>query len=163
MMTTDIYREFAGKEYGKPIRNTWDGIYYDLKRDPTNPKEASARGKFRTEAQEIQLNTGVEYWCWNIGALRNGVLIDWIGERYEFTWGLGINLFDHFSIDWSTIYSPEGFMGPLLRRWVTDRDDSHREGSHGVRDRQFRFSVTYTRMAKRSPSDAQWFLRPRRP
>jgi ligand-binding sensor domain-containing protein len=136
----DVYRELAGKQYGKEIKGFWDGIYYDLKRDPTNPEEATTSGKIKTEAQEIQLNTGLEYWYVNFLALRSGFLLDWIGERYELTLGLGIK-YGNLNVDFSYIHSPEGFMKGLGRALEKDPTDSHREGSHGVRHGQPRFSL----------------------
>ncbi len=144
----DISRELAGKEYGEKLTGFWDAIYYDLKMDKhlkedTTLTESERRWmKFKDEFSQIQLNAGLEWWYVNFLALRTGFLFDYIGERYELTFGLGIK-YGTLAFDFSLIHSPEGFMSGFFKRVIDDPEDTHREGSHGVRHGQPRFSLIF--------------------
>jgi ligand-binding sensor domain-containing protein len=89
------------------------------------------------EAQQVNVNLGAEYWYSHFLALRTGFLGDYIGERYELTWGLGIN-YVNLNFDFSYIVSPEGFLRKQLK-WINNQKD----GASGARDGQWRFSFLF--------------------
>jgi len=90
---------------------------------------------FKTEMQEINFKGGFEYWYVNFLALRTGFLFDYIGERYEWTFGLGVK-YGNLNVDWSYIYSKRGFMKDFLQRF-----NSTKTGATGARDGQWRISL----------------------
>ena len=89
------------------------------------------------ELQEVNVNLGAEYWYSHFLALRTGFLFDYIGERYELDWGLGIN-YVNLNFDFSYIVSPQGFLRDELQ-WFNPT----KEGSSGARDGQWRFSFLF--------------------
>lgn len=88
-------------------------------------------GPWQKEFLPINIKAGLEYMYAEFIAVRTGFLFDREGERYEWTWGLGVK-YSNLNTDFSYIYSPEGFM----KRAVGDN-----EGSHGVRNGQWRASL----------------------
>lgn len=131
----DLNREIA-KNYdnGKPDP-FYKAIWTDLLNDTsTNWKE---------ELQEVNINTGLEFWYINFLALRLGFLFDYIGQRYELTAGIGLK-YGNMNFDFSYIHSPEGFMSGILKRVIDNPSDDHRHGSWGVRDRQPRVSLIFS-------------------
>jgi hypothetical protein len=125
----DLNREIV-KNYdnGKP-----DPFYTAIVTDLLN--DTSETPSF--EAQQVNVNFGAEYWYSHFLALRTGFLGDYIGERYELTWGLGIN-YVNLNFDFSYIVSPQGFLrGPLKLVNHT------KEGASGARDGQWRFSFLF--------------------
>jgi hypothetical protein len=108
---------------------------------------------FGEELQSINYHVGGEFWIFNIGCLRTGFLFDYLGERYESTYGLGLNLFNHIRGDYSFIYAPEGYKKEFLRQF-----DPEKEGATGARDGQWRLTVTYTGFGKWSETDRHWWM-----
>jgi hypothetical protein len=96
--------------------------------------------------KEISWHPGFEATFFNTVSIRQGFLIDRAGQRYESHWGYGVKLFNHFQIDFSYIYSPEGYL-----RWM------FREGSSGARDGQWQLTTTYFRIANWSEKDMTWW------
>jgi hypothetical protein len=92
---------------------------------------------WKYEIQEINYNLGMEYWYSGMVALRSGFLLDYIGERYEWTFGLGFK-YSKLIIDWSYIVSPEGFLKRPLRSINSTKD-----GATGVRNGQMRTSLLF--------------------
>ena len=91
---------------------------------------------------------GAEATFCKTASLRGGYLIDLMGERYELHWGLGLNLFNHFSLDWGYIIAPERFMKGFTRMF-----DPNKSGATGARDKQWQISLTATRLLKWDESD----------
>jgi hypothetical protein len=107
-----------------------------------------AGNTFKENIEEVNVHIGSEIGIMNTGFFRHGYMIDYIGVRYEETFGFGLKLFNHFNLDYSYIHSPEGFM----------KNTFGHEGSSGVRDRQFRISLTYSSvMRKLSEDDSKWW------
>jgi hypothetical protein len=104
------------------------------------------------EIQEINYHAGIEVGILNTVFYRQGFLFDYIGERYEMTMGGGIRLFRHMDADFSIIYSPEGFLKPLLR----DMDDE-KDGATGVRHLQWRLNFAFTGIGKFKKRDLAWW------
>ena len=122
----DLNREFVKNSDGKPDP-FYKALFTDLKSDSLESLEE--------KMQEINVNLGLEYWYANFVALRTGFLADYIGVRYEWTIGLGIK-YGTLNLDYSYIYSPEGFMKNVLKKTGDGKD-----GSSGVRNGQWRFST----------------------
>jgi hypothetical protein len=97
---------------------------------------------------EINWHAGVECTFANAFSLRQGILIDVIGRRYETDFGLGIKLYNHFQFDFSYIISPEGYMKGLFDN----------EGANGSRDGQWNLTCTFFRMFNWGPHDRWWFF-----
>lgn len=109
------------------------------------------------ELQEINIHAGLEIGIMNTAFFRSGLLFDYIGERYEYTQGFGINIFDHLRCDLSYIVAPEGFMGDFLKHF-----NKEKTGSTGVRDRQLRFSLTVTGLARWGEHNRKWWMVPQK-
>jgi hypothetical protein len=107
----------------------WVALWTDLLHD----KDESAK----EEVQLINVNLGVEYWYSHFLALRTGFLGDYLGERYELTFGLGLN-YGNLNFDWSYILSPEGFLKGVLRKI-----NPSKLGSTGARHGQWRASFLF--------------------
>jgi hypothetical protein len=104
------------------------------------------------EIQEINYHAGIEVGVLNTVFYRHGFLFDYIGERYEMTTGGGLRLFRHLDADFSMIISPEGFLEPLLKHM-----DKKKDGATGVRDMQWRLSISYTGIGKFNRRDLDWW------
>lgn len=104
------------------------------------------------ELQEINYHFGYEVWVMNTGCYRQGLLFDYIGERFELHNGLGINLFNHIRGDFSWIVAPEGFMKGFVRLF-----DENKDGATGARDLQWQLSITIDALAGWSEKDKQWW------
>ncbi|MDO5575988.1 MAG: PorV/PorQ family protein, partial [Fibrobacter sp.] len=123
----DMHKELVKNYFGdKDPDNFLEAFKTDLFAD----KDES----FTYEMQEINYNLGAEYWYSQFLALRTGMLIDYIGERYEWTFGLGVK-YGTLRFDWSYIYSPVGFMKGLLRKF-----NDEKTGATGARHGQWRAS-----------------------
>ena len=125
-----------------------DPFYAALWTDLLHDKDEN----FKSEMLLINEHLGAEVTLLNTLSLRGGYLIDLMGERYELHWGAGINIFDHFSIEWGTIHSPPEYMQDFARQF-----DPHKTGSTGARDRQWQISVTATRFLDWSDDDGNWW------
>jgi len=112
----DAYREVAKNYYDKKPDPFWVALWTDMLHDTSS--------SFKEEVQEINVSLGAEYMYADFMALRAGFLGDYLGERFEFTMGLGIK-YANMNFDFSYVFSPEGFMGR----------------SSGARDGQWRLSV----------------------
>ncbi|MBN2187961.1 MAG: PorV/PorQ family protein [Chitinispirillaceae bacterium] len=126
----DLNREVV-KNYptDKPPDPFWVALWTDLLHD----KDESAK----EEIQLINVNLGIEYWYSRFLALRTGFLGDYLGERYELTFGLGLN-YGNLNFDWSYILSPEGFL-----KGVLTKINPSKLGSTGARHGQWRASFLF--------------------
>jgi hypothetical protein len=145
------YLAFAGefrmdKEFVK--------TYIDRKPDPFYKALFTdfADEPLKRELWQINEHIGGELTFLNTVSLRGGFLIDLMGERYEQTFGLGINVFNHFSFNSSIIISPEGYMKEFASRF-----DPHKTGASGARHLQYRFSFAWNRFGCHKPGDAEWW------
>lgn len=123
----DMHKEVVKNYFGdKDPDNFLEAIKNDLIADDDED--------LAYEFQEINYNLGLEYWYAQFLALRTGLLIDYIGERYEWTFGVGIK-YGTLCFDWSYIYSPEGFMKGILKSF-----NDEKTGATGARHGQWRTS-----------------------
>ena len=99
----------------------------------------------------INEHLGAEITLFNTLSMRGGYLVDPMGERFEYHWGFGINIFDHFSLEWGKIKSPEHFMRGFSRLFDPDKT-----GATGARDKQIQISITATRFLDWSEEDRFW-------
>ncbi|MBD3322080.1 MAG: PorV/PorQ family protein [Chitinivibrionales bacterium] len=129
----DLNRELARNYINKDPDPFWKAVYSDL----------SDEQGIVSIFEEVNVNMGLEYWYLHFLAARMGFLFDYLGERYELTIGLGVK-YGNLNFDFSYIHSPEGFFKEVLRTFITDETDSHRDGSHGVRHGQPRFSLIFS-------------------
>ncbi len=134
---THLHREFV-KNY--PDKNP-DPFYVALFTSATDDPLVE-------ELSEIQVNWGGELRFLESVALRTGFLFDWVGCRFELTYGFGLRLFGHIEFDWANIYSPTGFLASTL----STIDPTH-TGATGARHRQWRLSVALTDMLDWRPED----------
>ncbi len=120
------------------VKNRWDDsdpdqFYEALWTDLINDKDED----WKYELQEVNYNIGMEYWYANFVAARTGFLFDYIGVRYEWTFGIGIR-YSTMNFDWSYIYSPPEFF-----RGVVKKFDPKQSGGTGARDGQWRAAFTF--------------------
>ncbi|MBN1575921.1 MAG: PorV/PorQ family protein [Chitinispirillaceae bacterium] len=108
---------------------------------------------FAYEMQEININTGCEFRIMNTCIIRQGILFDYLGERYELHLGLGINLFNHIKGDFSWIVAPEGFLKGFLQQF-----DKTKEGATGARHYQWQLSITIDALAGWNEEDMRWWM-----
>ncbi len=125
----DMHKEIVKNTYNGNPDNFLKAIGTDL----INDKDDS----WLYEIQEINYNLGFEYWYANFVALRSGFLLDYIGERYEWTFGLGVK-YNGLNFDYSYIVSPEGFLKKTLSAINSEKD-----GATGVRNGQWRVSFLF--------------------
>jgi hypothetical protein len=126
----DLNREVVKNYPDRAPDPFWKAIYTDLIHDTTQLQDTT-KSRLFNELEEVNLNTGLEYWYANFLALRVGHLFDYIGKRFELTLGMGLK-YGNMNFDWSFIHSPEGFMKGIVA-----------EGSNGSRDGQQRFSMLF--------------------
>ncbi len=105
------------------------------------------------ELLDINYHSGFEFWIMNTGCYRQGILFDYIGERYELHFGLGCNLFNHIRGDFSWIYAPDSFMIGFLRNF-----DKEKEGATGARHYQWHLTITIDALAGWSEKDRKWWM-----
>jgi hypothetical protein len=125
----DLNREVVKNYTNKKPDPFWVALWTDLLHDKDET--------FKEEIQLINVNLGIEYWYSHFMALRTGFLGDYLGERYELTFGLGLN-YGNMNFDWSYIYSPEGFLKGILRNI-----NPSKTGSTGARHGQWRASFLF--------------------
>ena len=125
----DLNREVVKNYTDKKPDPFWVALWTDLLHDRDE--------SWITEIQLINVNFGIEYWYSHFMALRTGFLGDYIGERYELTFGLGLN-YGNMNFDWSYIYSPDGFLKGLLQKF-----NPSKTGSTGARHGQWRASFLF--------------------
>jgi len=125
----DLNREVV-KTYsdGRAPDPFWKAIWTGFLHDTSATPDSSSQLIYQIE--QINLNAGVEYWYANFLALRLGHLLDYVGKRFELTFGLGLK-YANFNFDCSFIHSPAGFMKNIYGG----------EGSNGSRDGQWRMSL----------------------
>jgi hypothetical protein len=120
----DLDREFVKNlDSGKP-EPFYKALFISMNDEP-----------WQVEVQQINIHLGMEYWYVNFIALRTGFLFDYIGERYELNFGLGLR-YGNMNFDWSYIHSPEGFLKGFLQSINKDKT-----GATGVRHGQWRVSL----------------------
>ena len=124
--------------------------YADRKPDPfyTAIVTSVQHQNFKEFVNSINYHYGIEATMFNIGSIRFGFLNDAEGTRYELHYGMGVKLFNHFQIDWSAIYSPEGAF----------RMADNSEGATGARHGQLAVTVTMFRIFNWRKSDWNWFF-----
>jgi hypothetical protein len=110
----------------------YTAMWTDLLHDTTSGENTPAE-----QIQQVVEHLGLEYWYSHFLALRTGFLCDVAGQRYEWTFGLGLN-YGNMNFDWSYIYSPEGFLSGIVQQF-----NSEQQGSSGARDGQMRFSFLF--------------------
>ena len=125
----DLNREVVKNYIDRQPDPFWVALWTDLLHD----RDESAK----EEIQLINVNFGIEYWYSHFMALRTGLLGDYLGERYELTFGLGLN-YGNLNFDWSYIYSPEGFLKGILKEI-----NPAKTGSTGARHGQWRASFLF--------------------
>lgn len=125
----DLHKEVVKNYFTKKPDPFWKAFITDLVTDTAD--------NYKEEAQEININLGMEYWYNNVIAVRSGFLFDYIGERYELNLGLGFK-YGTMKFDFSYIVAPEGFLKGLLRKINSTKD-----GATGVRDGQWRISFMF--------------------
>ena len=128
----DMSKEVVKNHFdtGKP-----DPFYVALWTDLLN--DTTAEEDWKYELQEINYNLGLEYWYTQFLALRTGFLFDYLGERYEWTLGVGIK-YNSMILDYSYIHAPEGFLKGILSKM-----EKGKNGATGARDGQWRFSLAF--------------------
>lgn len=119
-----VNREFVYSDSNGNPDPFYKAIFTDVKED-----------SFKKNINECELHWGIELGFMNTGYFRFGLLLDYTGVRYESNYGFGVNILNHFNLDFGRIRSPEGFMKGAF---------GNKYGSSGVRDRQTRISFTYT-------------------
>jgi hypothetical protein len=129
-LVIDAYREFVNNDGNDP-----DPFFVALGSDFQNEDGDVNWQSIEDALIETQASVGLEYWYVQFLALRLGFLFDWIGERYELTFGLGLR-YGGINFDWSYIHSPEGMMKDFLQNI-----NSEKEGATGARHGQWRLSL----------------------
>lgn len=104
------------------------------------------------EFQEINYHLGAEALFYNTIAYRQGILFDYIGERYEMHFGIGISLLNHLNLDISYIYAPVGYLKNTLRKF-----DKNKDGANGLRDGQVQVSFVVDAVARWTKEDKCWW------
>jgi hypothetical protein len=117
-------------------------------------RRRARRKKARRELEEILFHTGMDLTVLKTFSFRQGLLFDWIGERYEWAFGVGIKLFRHFQFDWVYICSPERYMKGFLQEF-----DKDKFGATGAKHGQWRISFVYYNIGFWSMDDLYW-MRP---
>jgi len=120
----DLYREFVKNYVDDDPDPFYKALFTSLQDQP-----------WRQEVQEIQVSLGMEYWYIQFLALRLGFLFDYVGERYELTFGLGLR-YGAINFDWSYIHSPEG----MLKGFLQSINET-KTGATGARHGQWRVSL----------------------
>jgi len=98
--------------------------------------------------REVQTNVGFEATVMNTGVFRQGYLFDFLGQRFESHYGLGIRILNHYIFDMSFIYAPEGYM--------KKRTPFH-SGANGARHGQWQLSFIVEGFASGSEKDLTWW------
>jgi hypothetical protein len=93
------------------------------------------------EFERMNKHLGAEITFRNGFSVRSGYLINTSYSFYEFHFGLGLCLFNHYSFDWGYIYAPDGFMKGFSKLFNPEYT-----GATGVRNGQWQFSITIDRI-----------------
>jgi hypothetical protein len=125
-----------------------DPFYKAIWTDLLHDKDETAAEEF----QQFNEHLGGEITILNTFSYRNGYLIDVVGERYEFHYGFGIHILNHFSLDYGRIYAPEEFLKGFSRLF-----DKKKTGASGVRHCQWQISLTLSRALNWSDRDLEWW------
>lgn len=125
----DMHKEIVKNNYDGDPDQFYEAIWTDLINDEDE--------RLKYELQEINYNLGLEYWYAAFLALRTGFLFDYLGERYEWTVGIGVR-YGTLNVDWSYIYAPLGFLKGVLSSISEGKD-----GATGARDGQWRASFIF--------------------
>jgi len=128
-LVMDMYREVVKTYSDKGPDPFWKALWTGM----LNDKDED----FKWQMQMINVSTGLEYMYADFMALRSGLLVDYLGERFELSLGLGVK-YANINFDFSYIYAPEDFMGGLMRTMNKNKD-----GASGVRDGQWRLSFLF--------------------
>jgi hypothetical protein len=131
--------------------------YIDRKPDPFYKAIWTDLLKDKDETAAFELwqfneHLGGEMTVLNTLSWRNGYLVDVVGERYEYHYGIGVSVLNHLSLDFGNIYSPEGFMKGFARLF-----DSHKTGASGARNNQWQISLTLSRALYWNDNDFEWW------
>jgi hypothetical protein len=125
-----------------------DPFYTALWTDLFHDKDETAAFEF----QQFNEHLGGEITLLNTVSLRGGYLFDWVGERYEFHYGFGMQILNHLSLEWGNIYSPEGFLKETLQSI-----DKRKTGASGARHNQYQISLTLSRALYWDDWDLEWW------
>jgi hypothetical protein len=125
-------REFVKNHSSGNPDPFWEAQFSSVSDEPVN-----------IELKQTNLHFGTEAMLFESFAFRTGFLFDYIGERYELTFGTGFRLLHHFQFDWAYIHSPEGFLKGFLQQF-----DENKQGATGVRHGQWRISFSAISMAQ---------------
>jgi len=128
-LVMDMYREVVKTYQDKTPDPFWKALWTGFLNDKNST--------FKEQVQEINISTGLEYMYADFMALRSGLLIDYLGERFELSLGLGVK-YANINFDFSYIYAPDGFMGGFMRVF-----NKEKEGASGARDGQWRLSFLF--------------------
>jgi len=127
----DMHKEIVKNNIGGDPDPFWKALWTDLLNDTASEED------WKYELQEVNYNIGAEYWYTQFLALRTGFLFDYLGERYEWTSGVGVR-YGTMNFDWSYIHAPEGFLKGLMSSIKKGKN-----GATGARDRQWRASFVF--------------------
>ena len=129
-LVMDLYREVVKTYPDKTPDPFWKALWTGFLNDKDDD--------FKWQMQMINISTGLEYMYADFMALRSGLLVDYLGERFELSLGLGVK-YANTNFDFSYIYAPDGFMGGLVNA-MSGRKDG---GASGARDGQWRLSFLF--------------------
>ena len=135
----EVVKNYPDRKPDPFYRAIWTDLLHDKDESPAY------------EFQQINWHIGGEITALNTFSVRNGILFDWIGERYEWHFGFGLHFLNHYSLDCYYIYAPEGFM-----RGFVESLDRNKTGASGARYGQYGLSLTLTRVLNQSDEDMNW-------
>jgi hypothetical protein len=137
----EIVKRYTDKDPDPFYKAIWTDLLHDADESPS------------AEIQLINEHLGWEITGLNTLSFRNGFLIDVMGCRYEFHFGLGIQVLNHLNLDWGYICAPEGFMKGFARFLA----DSRQTGNSGARHGQWQISLTGFNLFNWSDDDFKWW------
>jgi hypothetical protein len=137
----EIVKNYADKKPDPFYKAIWTDLLHDA--------DESASDELRL----VNGHLGWEVTALNTVSIRSGFLIDVAGCRYEFHWGIGIQVLNHLSLDLGEIYSPKGFMDDFSRFLAGPAQN----GATGARRCQWQISLTAFRLLNPSEDDLFWW------